>query len=200
MAASDYRQYPILLLHLSGRPQMDCGLAFGHVAINTGAADFRSNVFAETLLEQIALRGLSPGMIELEVTEGVFLGRGSQHVSRALAVLSRAGMRIALDDFGTGYASLTHLKQFRVDVLKIDRSFVSGIGKNLDDTAIVRALIGLGNSLGIATVAEGIETASQSEFARSHGCDIGQGYLFGKAQAGKCVPAMINRLNHVASA
>jgi EAL domain-containing protein (putative c-di-GMP-specific phosphodiesterase class I) len=149
---------------------------------------------------QIALRGLAPSMIELEVTEGVFLGRGSQHVSRALAILSKAGMRIALDDFGTGYASLTHLKQFRVDVLKIDRSFVSGIGRNLDDTAIVRALIGLGNSLGIATVAEGIETLSQSEFARSHGCDIGQGYLFGKAQPGECVPAMINRLKHAASA
>lgn len=181
------------------RSWVDCGLQFGHVAINTGAADFRGNTFAETLLDQIALRGLAPSMIELEVTEGVFLGRGSQHVSRALSVLNKAGVRIALDDFGTGYASLTHLKQFRVDVLKIDRSFVSGIGRNLDDTAIVRALIGLGRSLGIATVAEGIETASQAKFARSHGCDIGQGYLFGKAQPGEFVPAMINRRDRATS-
>lgn len=176
------------------------GLKFGHVAINIGAADFRSNTFAETLLNQIALRGLSPGMIELEVTERVFLGRGSQHVARALTLLSKAGVRIALDDFGTGYASLTHLKQFRVDVLKIDRSFISGIGSNFDDTAIVRALIGLGKSLGITTVAEGIETPAQAEFARSHGCDIGQGFLFGKAQPREVVPAIIDRFVHSAAA
>ena len=182
------------------REWVDGGLPFGHVAINTGAADFRSNTFADTLLNQIALRDLVPSMIELEVTEGVFLGRGSQHVARALAVLSNAGMRIALDDFGTGYASLTHLKQFRVDVLKIDRSFVSGIGSNFDDTAIVRALIGLGKSLGIATVAEGIETHAQAEFARLHGCDNGQGYLFGKAQPREFVPAMINRFQQASAA
>lgn len=176
------------------------GLRFGHVAINIGAADFRNNAFAETLLNEIALRGLLPGMIELEVTERVFLGRGTQHVARALTLLSKAGVRIALDDFGTGFASLTHLKQFRVDVLKIDRSFISGIGTNFDDTAIVRALIGLGKSLGITTVAEGIETPAQAEFARSHGCDIGQGYLFGKAQPREVVPAIINRFDHVIAA
>ncbi|WP_184072002.1 sensor domain-containing phosphodiesterase, partial [Sphingosinicella soli] len=140
------------------RRWVDRGLDFGHVAINTGAADFHGNDFAERLLAEIETRGLKPSMIELEVTEGVFLGRGSHHVARALSVLSEYGVRIALDDFGTGYAALTHLKQFRVDVLKIDRSFVSGIGENVDDTAIVRALIALGESLGIETVAEGIET------------------------------------------
>ncbi|KPQ36552.1 MAG: diguanylate cyclase, partial [Porphyrobacter sp. HL-46] len=182
------------------RTWVDRGLRFGHVAINTGAADFRNNAFAEMLLDEVGARGLTPDMIELEVTEGVFLGRGAQHVGRALSVLSKAGMRIALDDFGTGYASLTHLKQFRVDVLKIDRSFVSGIGTNFDDTTIVRALIGLGKSLGIATVAEGIETAAQAEFARSHGCDIGQGYFFGKAQPSATVPAMIDRFDRAACA
>ncbi|WP_296719276.1 bifunctional diguanylate cyclase/phosphodiesterase [Erythrobacter sp.] len=182
------------------RTWVDRGLHFGHVAINTGAADFRSNAFAEMLLKEIAARDLSPSMIELEVTEGVFLGRGAQHVGRALKVLSKAGVRIALDDFGTGYASLTHLKQFRVDVLKIDRSFVSGIGTNFDDTTIVRALIGLGKSLGITTVAEGIETAAQAEFATAHGCDIGQGFYFGKAQPGAFVPAMIARFGNAAAA
>lgn len=179
------------------RSWADRGLAFGHVAINTGAADFSNDAFAEMLLTEIEGRGLSPGMIELEVTEGVFLGRGAQHVDRALSVLSKAGVRIALDDFGTGYASLTHLKQFRVDVLKIDRSFVKGIGKNFDDTTIVRALIGLGQSLGITTVAEGIETASQADFARAHGCDLGQGYFFGKAQPAALVPAMIDQFSPV---
>lgn len=178
------------------REWADRGLVFGHVAINTGAADFRSDTFAETLLEEIELRGLAPHMIELEVTEGVFLGRGSQHVARALMVLSDAGMRIALDDFGTGYASLAHLKEFRVDVLKIDRSFISGIGTNFDDTAIVRAVIGLGESLGIATVAEGIETEAQADFVRMQGCDIGQGFLFGHARPAEFVPVMIKRFDH----
>lgn len=175
------------------RVWVDCGLAFGHVAINTGAADFHADDFAEGLLAQIEMRGLTPSMIEIEVTEGVFLGRGSHHVARALSILSKAGIRIALDDFGTGYASLSHLKQFRVDVLKIDRSFVNGIGKNLDDTAIVRAILGLGNSLGIETVAEGIETRAQAEFVKTHGCDIGQGFLFSPAQAPRQVPAIIAR-------
>ncbi len=182
------------------RGWVDRGLAFGHVAINTGAADFRSSSFAEMLLKEIAARGLSPEMIELEVTEGVFLGRGTQHVGQALSMLRRAGIRIALDDFGTGFASLTHLKQSRVDVLKIDRSFVSGIGTNHDDTTIVRALIGLGSSLGIKTVAEGIETAAQAEFVTSQGCDIGQGYYFGKAQPREFVPFMIDRFKRASAA
>lgn len=181
------------------RTWVELGLVFGHVAINTGAADFRSDTFAEMLLEEIGLRGLEPHMIELEVTEGVFLGRGSQHVARALTVLSRAGMRIALDDFGTGYASLAHLKKFRVDVLKIDRSFISGIGTNFDDTAIVRAVIGLGESLGIETVAEGIETEAQADFVRAQGCDIGQGFLFGQAQSAEFVPVMIGRFDQAAT-
>ena len=175
------------------RTWTDRGLAFGHVAINTGAADFYADDFAEGLLAEIDKRGLRPDMIELEVTEGVFLGRGSHHVARAIAILSNAGVRIALDDFGTGFASLTHLKQFRVDVLKIDRSFVDGIGKNLDDTAIVRALLGLGNSLGIETVAEGIETHAQARFMKSNGCDVGQGFLFSPARAPEQVPGIIAR-------
>lgn len=173
------------------RAWVDQGLQFGHVAINACAADFQADDFAERLLEQIDARQLDPRLIELEVTEGVFLGRGAHHVARALTMLSGQGMRIALDDFGTGYASLTHLKQFPVDVLKIDRSFVDGIGRNPDDTAIVRALIGLGSSLGIETVAEGIETWQQAEFVTAHGCNVGQGFLFSAARSRDHVPTLI---------
>lgn len=176
------------------RGWVDNGVAFGHVAINTCAADFHANNFAERLLARIEQRGLNPGLIEVEVTEGVFLGRGAHHVARALALLNERGIRIALDDFGTGFASLTHLKQFPVDVLKIDRSFVAGIGNNPDDTAIVRALIGLGQSLGIETVAEGIETMAQAEFVRKHGCDVGQGFLFSTARPADLVPSIITGL------
>jgi len=173
------------------RRWVDAGIAFGHVAINASAADFAGNDFAERLLAAIALRGLSPGLIELEVTEGVFLGRAAHHVARALSVLNAHGIRIALDDFGTGYASLTHLRQFPVHALKIDRSFVAGLGRSADDAAIVRALITLGTSLGIETVAEGIETFEQASFVRSHGCTLGQGFLFGTAIPARDVAGLI---------
>lgn len=175
------------------RGWIDAGLAFGHVAINTCAADFHADDFAERLLAELDAHGLPPGLIEVEVTEGVFLGRGAHYVARALRKLSENGIRVALDDFGTGFASLTQLKQFPVDVLKIDRSFVGGIGCNPDDMAIVRALIGLGNSLGIETVAEGIETTTQAEFVKAHGCAVGQGFLFSPAEAASQVPAMVAR-------
>ena len=169
----------------------DAGLAFGHVAINSCAADYASNDFAERLLGSMAARGLDPRLLELEVTEGIFLGRGAHHVARALAMLSSRGIRIALDDFGTGYASLSHLKQFQVDVLKIDRTFVSGVSNDVDDAAIVRALIGLGQSLGIETVAEGVETHEQAAFVHSYGCSTAQGYLYGAACSSDRVPAVV---------
>ena len=169
----------------------DAGVPFGHVAINSCAADYVANDFAERLLASLAARDLDPRLIELEVTEGVFLGRNSHHVTRALTKLSAHGVRLALDDFGTGYASLSHLKQFPIDVLKIDRAFVAGVGHDADDAAIVRALIRLGESLGIETVAEGVETAEQAAFVKSNGCSTAQGYLYGAAYAGKVVPAVV---------
>ncbi|OWQ97144.1 hypothetical protein CDQ92_08720 [Sphingopyxis bauzanensis] len=175
------------------RHWVDTGAAFGHVAINRSAADFRSDDFAERLLDAIDSRGLDPAMIELEVTEGVFLGRGNEQVTRALALLNARGVRVALDDFGTGFASLTHLKKFPVDVIKIDRSFVAGVATSPDDATIVRALIGLGKSLGIETVAEGIETVEQASFLRRHGCDLGQGFFYSAPAPAADVPSLIER-------
>ncbi|MBW8297326.1 MAG: EAL domain-containing protein [Sphingopyxis sp.] len=175
------------------RHWVDVGAAFGHVAINSSATDFKSDDFGERLLDAIDTRGLDPAMIELEITEGVFLGRGTEQVTRALALLSERGVRIALDDFGTGFASLTHLKQFPVDVIKIDRSFVAGVATRPDDATIVRALIGLGKSLGIETVAEGIETVEQASFLRRHGCDLGQGFFYCTPAPAADVPSLIKR-------
>ena len=87
---------------------------------------------------------------------------------------------MALDDFGTGYASLSHLKQFPVNVTKIDRSFVSDVETDAGNAAIVKAMLSLGQSLGIRVIAEGVKTASQASFLREHGCDVGQGYRFGR--------------------
>jgi EAL domain-containing protein (putative c-di-GMP-specific phosphodiesterase class I) len=125
------------------------------------------------------------------VTETVFLGRGAEHVETVLRTLCEEGVRIALDDFGTGYASLSHLKQFPVDAIKIDQSFVRDLAENPDDTAILFAVLNLGHNLGIDTIAEGIETEVQAEFLRAQGCDMGQGYLFGKAKPASDIPILV---------
>jgi diguanylate cyclase (GGDEF)-like protein/PAS domain S-box-containing protein len=163
------------------RAWLDAGVPFGHVAVNAAAAEFRRGDFADTLLERLAAAQVPARLFQLEVTETVFLGRGAEYVERALKTLSGAGVTIALDDFGTGYASLSHLKQFPVDVIKIDRSFVAELGGAADASAIVEAVINLGRSLGIGVVAEGIETAAQEAALRAAGCDYGQGYLYSRA-------------------
>jgi EAL domain-containing protein (putative c-di-GMP-specific phosphodiesterase class I) len=109
-------------------------------------------------------------------------------VAATLKELRDAGMHIALDDFGTGYASLTHLKQFPVDEIKIDRTFVRDMERDRDDSAIVSAVIGLGRSLGLSLVAEGIETLGQAESLRHRGCHFGQGFYFAKPMAASRVP------------
>ncbi|MBV9931991.1 MAG: EAL domain-containing protein [Alphaproteobacteria bacterium] len=167
------------------------GLDFRHVAINASAAEFRSGDFAERLLERLAKAGVPPHCLQLEVTETVFLGRGADCVERTLKALSAAGLTIALDDFGTGYASLSHLKQFPVDLLKIDRSFVRELGQHPDAAAIIRAVINLGHSLDIEIVAEGIETAAQEARLVAQGCDYGQGYLYSHAVRAAQVPAIL---------
>ncbi len=168
------------------------GVDFGHVAINASAAEFRGMDFADRVLERLRTAGIPNHYLEVEVTETVFLGRGAEYIEKALRTLSDEGVKIALDDFGTGYASLSHLKQFPVDIIKIDRSFVNDLASNPDDPAILQAVLGLGKSLGIATVAEGVETAVQAAFLRSQGCDIGQGFLFGMASPSKLIPQLVS--------
>jgi diguanylate cyclase (GGDEF)-like protein/PAS domain S-box-containing protein len=173
------------------RGWLDQGLAFGHVAVNAGAAEFRSDRFAESVLERLERANIPAGCFNLEVTETVFLGRGSEYVERALKLLSKAGVGIALDDFGTGYASLRHLKQFPVDVIKIDQSFVQNMEADPDDAAIVDAVLNLGRSLQIEVVAEGIEAASHARRLAAMGCHFGQGFLFSHAVAAQDVPGLV---------
>ncbi|WP_176591316.1 bifunctional diguanylate cyclase/phosphodiesterase [Sphingobium sp. EM0848] len=154
----------------------------GRVAINASAADFMQHDFAGYVLDHLARNSISPQHFEVEVTETVFLGRGADQVERALHRLSAAGVRIALDDFGTGYASLSHLKQYPVDVLKIDKSFVSNIEEDAGDAVIVDAIGKLGGSLGMEVVAEGVERPGQIDLLLARGCTVGQGYLFGRPQ------------------
>lgn len=177
------------------RGWLDRGIDFRRIAINGSAPDFVRGDFAERLLDRLHRADIPPSRIELEVTESVFIGQIADNVERILNTLSRAGTTIALDDFGTGYASLSHIKQFPVDTLKIDQSFISARAvDDPDDLAIVRAVISLGQSLGISTVAEGVESLAQVNLLRREGCDVGQGYLFGRAVAAAQVPKVVAEL------
>jgi EAL domain-containing protein (putative c-di-GMP-specific phosphodiesterase class I) len=155
------------------------GVDFNRVAINTSAADFASNIFAERLLEKISHYGV--------------LSRGGEQVHRALSLLRKNGVKIALDDFGTGYASLTSLKQFPITTLKIDQSFVSGLCTNINDEAIVAALTSIGKTLGMDTVAEGVETWAQVEKLVKLGASLGQGFVFSKAVSAQHVPFLCSK-------
>lgn len=175
------------------RNWLDAGLDFHSIAINGSAADFRREDFGDRLLEKLHRADIPPSRLELEVTETVFVGKIAERVECTLKMVSQAGMTVALDDFGTGYASLTHLRQFPVDVIKIDRSFVSRLNMSDDeeDAAIVKAVISLAGSMGMTCVAEGVETAEQAAQLRQYGCDAAQGYFFSHAIAAEHVSRLI---------
>lgn len=164
------------------------GLPFGHVAVNAAPAEFRRHQLADRMIEQLEKTGTPPREIQLEVTEGVFLGRGAEHAEAAIRQLHEYGVNIALDDFGTGFASLSHLRRFPVDTLKIDRSFVNEIAHLADDAAIVAAIVNLGRNLGMKVVAEGVETPAQAMTLSAQGCEYGQGFLFCRPTPAEEVP------------
>jgi diguanylate cyclase (GGDEF)-like protein/PAS domain S-box-containing protein len=169
------------------------GVDFGSVSINASPAEFLRDDYAEKLLARAAEYQVAGDLLEVEVTEHVFIERGAEYVARALKLLHEAGVRLSLDDFGTGYSSLSHLRDFPVDVVKIDRSFIAKMVDEPEIASIVTAVIDLSASLALEVVAEGIETSEQEALLREKGCDIGQGYLFGRAVAGDEVPALLRR-------
>jgi len=130
--------------------------------------------------------GLDPSTLILEITESVVM-KDAESAIAMLQALKAIGFRLAIDDFGTGYSSLAYLKRFPVDTLKIDRSFVSGLGHDTQDTAIVRSVVALAKSLDLSVTAEGIETPTQQAHLTRLGCERGQGYLFSKpVPSGEC--------------
>ncbi|MGX5776705.1 putative bifunctional diguanylate cyclase/phosphodiesterase [Methylorubrum zatmanii] len=148
------------------------------VAVNLSPVQFRDPGLVTVVDEALSQTGLAPERLELEVTESVLLAASETNLA-TLHSLRKLGVRISMDDFGTGYSSLSYLQRFPFDKIKIDRSFVQQLGDSHHSAAIVRAVIGLGASLGIVTVAEGIETEGQFAHLRAEGCDEAQGYLFG---------------------
>lgn len=168
------------------------GHSCGRVALNLSSAEFAHPGLARNLLDRLKEAEVPASNLEVEVTETVFLGARAELVSATLKQFREAGVTIALDDFGTGFASLTHLKQFPVDHIKIDQSFVRGLGTSAHDEAIVTAVIGLGRSLQMQVTAEGVETHEQAARLKQMGCDFGQGFLYAKPMAGSRVPWLLS--------
>jgi EAL domain-containing protein (putative c-di-GMP-specific phosphodiesterase class I) len=147
------------------------------VAINVSARWFGHPGFIESIRRALQANGVPPQRIALEITEGAMLrlGEETEHTMRALHAL---GIGVAIDDFGTGYSSMAYLKLPAVAYLKIDRSFVSGLPGNANDAAIATAMVAMAGSLGLVTIAEGVETEAQHEFLARAGSTEGQGYLY----------------------
>ena len=157
---------------LAGLPRM-C------MAVNVSSVELRERGFVSNVRAVLAETGLDPRHLELELTETVLMD-DSRSAPEVLAQLKEIGVRLALDDFGTGYSSLNYLKRFPIDTLKIDQSFVRDLTTDEEDAGIVTAVIGMGKSLHMRVIAEGIETREQLDFLQEHGCPQGQGFYFGR--------------------
>jgi diguanylate cyclase (GGDEF)-like protein/PAS domain S-box-containing protein len=149
------------------------------IGVNLSPSQFRSGDLAASVAQALARTNLSPTSLELEVTEDILL-HDEQGALNTFLKIQELGVRIVFDDFGTGFASLSYLKKFPLDGLKIDSSFVFGLLANPDDAAIVSSTIGLSRQLGLSVIAEGIENRATADFLVGMGCEEGQGYFFGR--------------------
>ena len=147
------------------------------VAVNLSPVQFKNRRLFETVQQALADAGLPPTRLELEITESLLLN-DNEHTLQTLHRLRALGVRISMDDFGTGYSSLSYLRSFPFDKIKIDRTFMRDLSRKGDSLAIIRAVIGLGHSLGMSTTAEGVETEEQLRAVREQGCSEVQGFYF----------------------
>jgi diguanylate cyclase (GGDEF)-like protein/PAS domain S-box-containing protein len=173
------------------RRWIDSGIDFGRVAINAAPAEFLRDDYAEHFLSVLAEHELSASRFEVEVTEHAFVGRANEYVARALSVLKAADVSVSLDDFGTGSSSLSHLRDFRVDIVKIDRSFIQQMTEDEEIAAIVTAVVRLARSLSIDVIAEGVETPGQLDLLRAMGCHMAQGHFFSAALEADAVVSLL---------
>jgi EAL domain-containing protein (putative c-di-GMP-specific phosphodiesterase class I) len=158
------------------------------IAVNVSSRQLLGGEFIEVVREALAESGVPAGSLWLEITETALMS-DVKAASVALRELRGVGLHLSVDDFGTGYSSLTYLKRFPVEAIKVDRTFVNGLGIDNEDSTIVEAVVRLGHSLGLAVVAEGVETPLQLSRLRELGCDRGQGYLFGRPRPAEIVEA-----------
>ena len=149
------------------------------IAVNVSAAQLRMKDFPSRLADLVTATCVSPSRFELEITEGLLLGDDPQ-THDALKRIRAMGFQIALDDFGTGYSSLSYLQRYPIDKIKIDRSFITNLGVDMEAEAVVSAIVRLARALGLAVIAEGVETEAQREHLAMAGCGDIQGYLVGR--------------------
>ncbi|MGV7211299.1 EAL domain-containing protein [Oxalobacteraceae bacterium A2-2] len=175
---------------LQARAWQEAGHGPLRVAVNLSPRQFAEAGLADQVAAVLAETGLAPACLDLELTEGLFMNDVGQAVEQ-LQRLKALGVAISIDDFGTGYSSLSYLRRFPIDVLKIDRSFVSDIAG--DEAAIVDSIIALAHNLALKVIAEGVETAAQLDYLRGHGCDEYQGYYLSPALPPEDCAAMFER-------
>lgn len=161
------------------RAWLDSGLPMMTMAVNLSAVQFGQSGLTGMVNQLLLKTGVPPECLELELTEAVAM-KNPEIAAEVMQALSQRGIRLSIDDFGTGYSSLSYLKRFHISQLKIDQSFVRDIGTDPDDQAIATAIVQMAHSLGMRTIAEGVETAEQLEFLRARGCDHVQGYHFSR--------------------
>jgi len=177
-----------------------CGLMAGwisrghgdlHISVNVSGRSFQDPDLANRVGAVLARTGMPVDNLYLEITETVLVD-DIDVTMQTVKGLNQLGLRLAVDDFGTGYSSLRYLRRFPIAILKIDRSFVDGLGIDREDETIVKAVIGLAGALGIAVVAEGVETALQDSHLIELGCALAQGFHYGgvldPVEAGRCLP------------
>jgi EAL domain-containing protein (putative c-di-GMP-specific phosphodiesterase class I) len=152
------------------------------VAVNAAVSQLRDPGFVDAIEAALTSSGLDARLLEIEITEDSLVDHGAGNVAAVLQALGAMGVQLAVDDFGTGYSSLAYLKRLPIDTVKIDRSFVIDLPGDAETGAIVGAIIALAHNLGLKVLAEGVETEAQAAYLRDHGCDLAQGYLFGRPQ------------------
>lgn len=172
------------------------GMRLPHVAVNLSVQQIDRDTLTPLVSRVLEQTGLDPESLELEITESIIM-REPERATAALADFRRMGIRVAIDDFGTGYSSLSYLKNLPIDILKIDRSFVSNIGNDASSEAITRSIIGLARSLRLQTIAEGIEQEQQADFLRAEGCMVGQGYRFSAPVPAEQIADIVHSLARV---
>lgn len=160
------------------------------LCVNLSARQFRHPDLVEDVAQALLASGLAPGSLTLEITESLLMAE-AETAYTTLRALKNLGLGLAIDDFGTGYSSLAYLKRFPVDLLKIDKAFVAGLGHDPADTGIVRAVLALAATLELEVVAEGVETKEQCAELRALGCVLGQGYHFAKPQDAAAMAALL---------
>jgi predicted signal transduction protein with EAL and GGDEF domain len=162
------------------------------LSVNISARHFQHDGLVEDVSSAVEASGFDPENLVLEITESVLVQDADAVVARMLA-LKLLGVAFAIDDFGTGYSSLSYLKRFPIDILKVDKSFVDGVGESPESGALAEAIVQLGNTLHLETVAEGIEEARQLEGLRALGCQFGQGFYFAKALPAQEIDDLLSR-------